>query len=148
MHSLCGEVHVGHPPHQIRSCNVRGSLPSKEHTWKKVGIEHVLPVVESFHLYDRVGRAVSHEEQLQVDRIPALVELCVQAGVDIPDYPTRRRAFPVYNVSGRVIDFERRFPKHDAPGQDINAYGFWDRRTKLSASESPDIQFKDLRGNL
>ncbi|KAI4369281.1 hypothetical protein MLD38_017740 [Melastoma candidum] len=143
--SLCGEVHVGCPPHGIRSCDVRGSLPSKEHTWRRVGVEHVLPVVESFHLYDRIGRAVSHEEKLQVDRIPAVVELCVQAGVDIPEHPTRRRAFPVYNVSGRVIDFERRFPKEDSPGQDINAYGFWDRRQKFSTSESSRLQFQSLR---
>lgn len=92
--SLCGEVHVGHAPHKIRTCDVRGSPSSKEHSWAKVGVEHVLPLVDSFHLYDRIGRAVSHNEMLEVDRIPAIVELCVQAGINIPEYPTRRRSFP------------------------------------------------------
>ncbi|XP_073015175.1 APO protein 3, mitochondrial-like isoform X2 [Primulina eburnea] len=89
--SVCGDVHVGDPPHKIRTCNVSGSQTNKEHVWERGGVEHVLPVVESFHLYDRLGRAVSHNERLQVDRIPAIVELCIQAGVDIPEYATRRR---------------------------------------------------------
>ncbi|KAI3409419.1 uncharacterized protein J3R85_019312, partial [Psidium guajava] len=125
--SLCGEVHIGNPPHQIKTCNT-GALSYKEHNWKCGGMEHILPVVESFHLYDWVGRAVSHNERLQVDRIPAIVELCVQAGIDIPEYPTRRRKFPVYNIAGRIVDYERRFPKDDLRGQGINTHGFWSRR--------------------
>nr|XP_023929673.1 APO protein 3, mitochondrial-like isoform X2 [Quercus suber] len=101
--SLCGEVHVGDPPHRIRTCDVAGSLKNKEHTWERGGVEHILPLVESFHLYDRLGRAVSHNEQLQVDRIPAIVELCVQAGFDIPEYPTRRRTFPIYSLAAIAI---------------------------------------------
>ncbi|KAH1262321.1 APO protein 3, mitochondrial [Glycine max] len=76
-------IHVGHAPHKIRTCDVRGSPSSKEHSWAKVGVEHVLPLVDSFHLYDRIGRAVSHNEMLEVDRIPAIVELCVQAATAV-----------------------------------------------------------------
>lgn len=122
--SICGDIHVGDPPHTIRTCNVRGSLPSKEHSWVKGGIGHVLPLVESFHLYDRIGRAVSHNEMLEVDRVPAIVELCIQAGVNVPEYPTRRRDFPVYCVAGRIIDFEKRFPKEISLVKDIDARGF------------------------
>ncbi|XP_038684405.1 APO protein 3, mitochondrial-like isoform X2 [Tripterygium wilfordii] len=128
--SVCGEVHIGHPPHKIKTCNIAGSRASKEHSWKSGDAEHVLPLVESFHLYDRLGRAVTHNERLQVDRIPALVELCVQAGFDIPEYPTRRRSIPAYSMAGRIIDFERRFPKGDAPGKDINPGGFWEKKKK------------------
>ncbi|XP_030948787.1 APO protein 3, mitochondrial-like [Quercus lobata] len=141
--SLCGEVHVGDPPHRIRTCDVAGSLKNKEHTWERGGVEHILPLVESFHLYDWVGRAVSHNEQLQVDRIPAIVELCVQAGFDIPEYPTRRRTFPIYSLVGKIIDFERRFPKEDTPGKDINTYGFWDKKKKSSEED----KFFDLHSN-
>ncbi|KAH7518910.1 hypothetical protein FEM48_Zijuj09G0221300 [Ziziphus jujuba var. spinosa] len=148
--SLCGEVHVGHPPHKIRTCDVTGSPASKEHGWKRGGMESVLPLVESFHLYDRIGRAVSHNEQLLVDRIPAIVELCVQAGVNIPEYPTRRRTFPVYSVAGRIIDFERRFPKGDFPGKDVNTYGFWENissKDKMSLDLlSEDIHAVAVRG--
>ncbi|XP_034700035.1 APO protein 3, mitochondrial-like [Vitis riparia] len=143
---LCGEVHVGHPPHKIRTCNVTGSPASKEHVWEIGGVEHVLPLVESFHLYDRLGRAVSHNERLQVDQIPAIVELCIQAGLDIPEYPTRRRTFPVYNVAGRMIDFERRFPKYDSPGKDINAYGFWEKRNQSSENKSMHLLADDVQG--
>ncbi|KAM7527066.1 hypothetical protein LguiB_030476 [Lonicera macranthoides] len=60
---LCGEVHVGHRPHKIKTCNVAGSPKSKEHVWERGGLEHVLPVVESFHLYDRIGRAIMRDGQ-------------------------------------------------------------------------------------
>ncbi|MBA0576471.1 hypothetical protein Golob_024248 [Gossypium lobatum] len=145
--SVCGEVHIGHRPHKIRTCNVMGSAASKEHCWRRGAVEHVLPLVESFHLYDRLGRAVSHNERLQVDRIPAILELCVQAGIDLPEYPTRRRVFPAYSISGRVIDFEKRFPKEDAPGKDIYACGFWQKRNNISDdNKSVDMQPCDLQG--
>lgn len=146
--SLCGEVHVGHPPHKIRTCDVPGSAASKEHTWTRGGVEHVLPVVESFHLYDRIGRAVSHNERLEVDRIPAIVELCVQAGVDIPNYPTRRRACPVYGIAGRIIDFEKRFPKEESLGKDIYACGFWEKRSTEDSNKSVELQTNDIHGLL
>lgn len=142
---VCGEVHVGKFPHKIRTCDVAGSLPTKEHNWGLGGIEHVLPVVESFHLYDRLGRAVSHEEQLQVDRIPAIVELCVQAGVDIPEYPTKRRLYPVYNIAGKMIDFERKFPRDFSSGKDIQPYGFWDKK---KTSEDRNSDFLSSSGNI
>ncbi|XP_014512359.1 APO protein 3, mitochondrial isoform X1 [Vigna radiata var. radiata] len=141
--SLCGEVHVGHPPHKIRTCDVKGSPSSKEHSWVKGGVEHVLPLVESFHLYDRIGRAVSHNEMLEVDRIPAIVELCVQAGFDIPEYPTRRRTFPVYCVAGRIIDFEKRFPKEMSLGADIEAHGFWYKKKKLNEDTNSMVMHSD-----
>ena len=145
--SLCGEVHVGCPPHKIRTCNVSGSKTNKEHTWEKGGIDQVLPVVESFHLYDRLGRAVSHNERLQVDRIPAIVELCIQAGVDILEYPTRRREFPLYRVAGRMIDFEKRFPKDDSSAKYINTYGFWESRKKpCEDKKSLNLQYDNIQG--
>ncbi|XP_023004574.1 APO protein 3, mitochondrial-like [Cucurbita maxima] len=147
---VCGEVHIGHPPHKIRTCNVAGSAPNKEHTWEIGGIQHVFPTVESFHLYDRIGRAVSHNEQLQVDRIPAVVELCIQAGVDIPEYPTRRRTFPIYNVAGRTIDFEKRFPKKFILEKGINSYGFWnDKKTvcvDTLSKNSDDLKVTAIQG--
>jgi len=36
--------------------------------------------------------------------IPAIVELCIQAGVDLPQYPTRRRTAPVRMIGKKVID--------------------------------------------
>ncbi|XP_020679196.1 APO protein 3, mitochondrial [Dendrobium catenatum] len=149
---VCEEVYVGKFPHQIRTCDVAGSLPTKEHCWVPGGTEHVLPVIDSFHLYDRLGRAVSHEERLQVDRIPAIVELCVQAGMDISEYPTKRRVYPVYNIAGKLIDFERKFPRDYSSGKDIEPHGFWLRKkdrihcSTPSFSANEDLQDIALRG--
>lgn len=145
---VCGEVHIGNFPHRIRTCNVAGSLRTKEHSWGVGGLEHVLPTVYSFHLYDRLGRAVSHEEQLRVDRIEAITELCVQAGLDIPEYPTRRRVFPVYNVAGKMIDFERKFPREGySSGTDIEPYGFWLKKKSgqsISQSSSAEGDIREI----
>lgn len=40
-----------------------------------------------------------HEQRFSIPRIPAVVELCIQAGVDIPDFPTKRRRKPIIRVS-------------------------------------------------
>lgn len=38
------------------------------------------------------------------ERIPAVVELCIQAGVDIPEYPSRRRTNPIRMIGKKIID--------------------------------------------
>jgi hypothetical protein len=118
---------------------VRGSQKSKEHSWERGGFEHILPVEESFHLYDRLGRVLSQNERLEVDRVPAIVELCIQARVDMPEYPTRRRHFPIYRVARRLIDFEMRFPKDETSVKVINAFGIWQSLRELSGVQKcPD----------
>ncbi|XP_059306033.1 APO protein 3, mitochondrial-like isoform X2 [Lycium ferocissimum] len=145
--SFCSEVHVGHPPHKIRTCDVSGSQKNKEHTWQRGGAEHIVPVVESFHLYDRLGRAVSHNERLEVDRIPALVELCIQAGVDLHEYPTRRRKFPIYRVAGKLLDFEKRFPKDDLSWKDIETSKSKETMKKLSGDgKYLNLHYDDIKG--
>ncbi|KAJ6294378.1 hypothetical protein OIU76_022451 [Salix suchowensis] len=45
---------------------------------------------KSYHLYDRVGKPrVVHDESRKVPHIPAIVELCIQAGVDLEKHPTK-----------------------------------------------------------
>ncbi|XP_027193056.1 APO protein 3, mitochondrial-like [Cicer arietinum] len=89
---------------------------------------------------------------LLVDRIPAIVELCVQAGVDIPEYPTRRRTYPVYCVAGRIIDFEKRFPKEISLDKDIDERGFPYNKKRLNQDTNAmemrcdDIQAVAVRG--
>ncbi|PKA66398.1 APO protein 3, mitochondrial [Apostasia shenzhenica] len=144
---LCEEVSIGDSPHQIRTCDVAGSLPTKAHYWVPGGIEHILPVIDSFHLLDRLGRAVSHEERLRVDRIPAIVELCVQAGVDIVEYPTKRRDYPVYNIAGKLIDFERKFSRDYSSGIDVEPHGFWLRKKDIEHADSMSVLAdNDLQG--
>lgn len=55
-------------------------------------------------MYDPFGRRIRHETRFSYDRIPAVVELCIQAGVQLPEYPSRRRTEPVRMMGKKVID--------------------------------------------
>lgn len=70
----------------------------------KASINDVLLPVESYHMYDPFGRRIKHETRFNYDRIPAVVELCIQAGVDLPEYRSRRRTEPVRMIGKKVTD--------------------------------------------
>lgn len=55
-------------------------------------------------MYDPYGRRIRHETRFNYDRIPAVVELCIQAGVELPEYPSRRRSEPIRMLGKKVID--------------------------------------------
>jgi hypothetical protein len=107
-------------------------LPSSLYEGVAKLIDDILVTVESFHLYDRVGRAVTHKERFMVDRLPAIIELCIQAGLDLPDFPTKRRAYPVYMVAGKIVDFEKCSPPKDSNSMDVDegfeSRDFWDSK--------------------
>lgn len=94
--------------HEVRTCmGPKGGFRSAMHVWRKGGVQDVVFFPKCFHLYDRVGKPrVGHDERFSVPRIPAILELCIQAGLDLPKYPTRRRTHPVYSIEGRIVDFE------------------------------------------
>eukprot|EP01018_Ginkgo_biloba_P018413 Gb_36551 [translate_table: standard] len=103
----CSEVHVGVVGHPFKTCQgpnygARKSL----HEWTKCHIDDILVPVESYHLFDRLRKRLTHEERFAVERIPAIVELCIQAGVDLPQYPTRRRVEPVFYMGKTLLDPE------------------------------------------
>ncbi|XP_052200555.1 APO protein 1, chloroplastic isoform X2 [Diospyros lotus] len=103
--SECSEVHVAHSGHCIQNCH--GPTSSKRrgfHSWVKGSINDVLLPIESYHMYDPFGPRIKHDTRFNYDRIPALVELCIQAGVDIPEYPSRRRTKPVRMIGRKLID--------------------------------------------
>ncbi|KAJ1437584.1 APO domain [Sesbania bispinosa] len=105
---LCNEVHISYVGHEIRTCTgPKSRLRSAMHDWRKGGVRDVVFFPKCFHLYDRVGKPrVGHDERFIVPRIPAIVELCIQAGLDLEKYPTKRRTKPVYCIEGRIADFE------------------------------------------
>ncbi|KAL2906414.1 APO protein 1 chloroplastic [Bienertia sinuspersici] len=103
--SECSEIHVAEAGHRIKNCN--GSSSNKrqgEHLWVKGSINDVLILIESYHLFDPFGRRIKHETRFDYDRIPAIVELCIQAGVDIPGYPSRRRTKPIRMIGKKIIE--------------------------------------------
>ncbi|XAR66955.1 hypothetical protein NMG60_11013352 [Bertholletia excelsa] len=103
--SECSEIHVAHSGHDIQNCH--GSTSSKRrsfHSWVKGSINDVLLPIESYHMYDPFGPRIKHETRFNYDRIPAVVELCIQAGVELPEYPSRRRTKPIRMLGKKVID--------------------------------------------
>lgn len=94
--------------HEIRTCTgLKSGFRSATHVWRKGRVTDVLFFPKSYHLFDRVGKPrVLHKESRRVPRIPAIVELCIQAGLDLEKHPTKRRTKPVYSIEGRIVDFE------------------------------------------
>lgn len=96
----CTEIHVGPVGHPFKSCRGPGAPARKGvHDWTNAFVEDIVVQLEAYHLYDRLGKRISHEERFAIPRIPAVVELCIQAGVDIPEYPTKRRRKPIIRIS-------------------------------------------------
>ena len=70
------------------------------------GIRDLAPFPYCFHLFDRaVKPRIVHKERHLVPRLPAVVELCIQAGLNLPEFPARRRTKPVCYIDGRIVDF-------------------------------------------
>ncbi|GAB2299554.1 APO protein 2, chloroplastic [Dionaea muscipula] len=96
----CNEVHVGPIGHPFKSCRggQQASIRKGLHDWSNAVIEDIVVPVDAYHLYDRLGKRIPHVERFSIPRIPAVVELCIQAGVDVPEFPTKRRRKPVIRV--------------------------------------------------
>lgn len=105
---FCSEVHIGEVGHEIRTCEGPDSgSRNSMHVWRPGTVKDVVGFPYCYHLFDRVGKArVVHKEKYVVPRLPAILELCIQAGVDVERYPTKRRTRPVYSIDGRIADFE------------------------------------------
>ncbi|KAK4764534.1 hypothetical protein SAY86_025624 [Trapa natans] len=105
---FCSEVHIGHVGHEIRTCSgPKSGFRNATHVWRKGGVHDVVSFPKCFHLYDRVGNPrVGHDERRIIPQIPAILELCIQSGVDLQKYPSKRRSKPVYSIEGRIIDFD------------------------------------------
>ncbi|XP_043695374.1 APO protein 2, chloroplastic-like isoform X1 [Telopea speciosissima] len=102
----CNEIHVGSVGHPFKSCKgPRTEVRRGRHEWTNSTVQDVLLPVEAFHLFDRLGKRITHQERFSIPRIPAVVELCIQAGVDLPDLPTKRRRKPVIRIGrNEIID--------------------------------------------
>uniref|UniRef100_A0A2P2K9Q8 Uncharacterized protein MANES_09G102900 n=1 Tax=Rhizophora mucronata TaxID=61149 RepID=A0A2P2K9Q8_RHIMU len=96
----CNEIHVGPEGHPFKSCRGKYAAVRKGlHLWTNASVEDVLVPIETYHLYDRLARRIPHEERFSIPRIPAVVELCIQAGVDIPEFLAKRRRKPVIRIN-------------------------------------------------
>ncbi|KAJ7975556.1 APO protein [Quillaja saponaria] len=142
--SECSEVHVGQTGHHIKNClGLTSSQRHSFHSWVKGSISDVLVPIESYHLYDPFGRRIKHETRFEYDRIPAIVELCIQAGVDIPEYPSRRRAQPIRMLGRRVID-RGGFIEEPKPWRSAESYSLFDFDTYRASERFPPPPSPDV----
>ncbi|XP_057795300.1 APO protein 2, chloroplastic-like [Salvia miltiorrhiza] len=122
----CNEIHVGPIGHPFKSCRgSRASIRKGAHEWGKADVEDILVPLEAYHLYDRLGNRITHDERFSVPRVPAVVELCIQAGVDLPEYPTKRRRKPIIRIGKKEFvdadESELPDPDPEAPKPEILA---------------------------
>ncbi|XP_074275886.1 APO protein 2, chloroplastic isoform X2 [Silene latifolia] len=96
----CNEIHVGPIGHPFRSCRGSGAaIRHGVHDWTSAMIDDILVPVDAYHLYDRLRKRIAHDERFSIPRIPAVVELCIQAGVYIPEYPAKRRRKAIIRIN-------------------------------------------------
>ncbi|PKU60617.1 APO protein 1, chloroplastic [Dendrobium catenatum] len=101
----CPEVYVGSTGHLIQDCSGPQNVKRRSrHVWVRGTINDVLIPTEAYHLFDPFGHRIKHETRFNYERIPAVVELCIQAGVELSQYPSRRRSIPVRMLGKKVID--------------------------------------------
>ncbi|KAJ0264672.1 APO protein 4 [Hirschfeldia incana] len=83
---FCSEVFVGKEGHLIQTCRSyirRGN--NRLHEWVPGSINDVLVPVESFHLNNMSQGVIRHQQRFDYDRVPAILELCCQAGAIHPE---------------------------------------------------------------
>ncbi|ERM99402.1 hypothetical protein AMTRI_Chr12g266920 [Amborella trichopoda] len=81
---FCSEVYVGEEGHQIRTCcGYRRGAKKQLHRWINGGFEHILVPVDAYHLRTMFQDVIKHDERFDYERIPAVLELCDQAGASI-----------------------------------------------------------------
>ncbi|CAN1326105.1 APO protein 2, chloroplastic, partial [Linum perenne] len=85
----CDEIHVGPEGYPFKTCKGKyASVRKGLHEWTGAVVEDIIVPIESYHLFDSLGNRIHHDQRFMIPRVPAVVELCIQAGVDHPEYPT------------------------------------------------------------
>ncbi|WJX69101.1 hypothetical protein P8452_53393 [Trifolium repens] len=83
---FCPEIYIGEQGHLIPTCRgYKHRAKDRVHEWVKGGLNDILVPVETFHLNNMFQSVIRHDQRFDFDRIPAVVELCWQAGADPHD---------------------------------------------------------------
>lgn len=83
---FCSEVYIGKQGHLIRTCHgYKRRSKNQVHEWISGGVNDILVPVEAFHLKKKPQEIIKHQQRFDFDRIPAVVELCLQAGAHLDD---------------------------------------------------------------
>ncbi|EEF35167.1 APO protein 4, mitochondrial [Ricinus communis] len=83
---FCPEVHIGERGHLIQTCwGYRRGAKNRVHEWIGGGLNDILVPVETFRLNSTFQKVIKHDQRFDFDRVPAIVELCRQAGAYVTD---------------------------------------------------------------
>ncbi|KAH7533037.1 hypothetical protein FEM48_Zijuj04G0087400 [Ziziphus jujuba var. spinosa] len=101
---FCSEVYVGKEGHSIQTCcGYRRNAKNWVHEWIVGGLSDILVPVKTFHLECVHQDVIKHHQIFDFERVPAVVELCWQAGAVPSDedlYPSTHNI----QVSCAVVD--------------------------------------------
>ncbi|KAH9292441.1 hypothetical protein KI387_042374, partial [Taxus chinensis] len=87
----CSEIFIGHTGHHILTCRgPKRGAKNLMHVWIEGNINDIIIPLEAFHLHDMFQGVIKHDQRFDFARLPAIMELCIQAGVNLRAYPTER----------------------------------------------------------
>lgn len=88
----CPEIHVGPTGHKAQNCGAhKHQQRNGQHGWQSSVLDDLIPPKYVWHVPD-VNEPLDRELRSFYGQAPAVVELCVQAGADVPEQykPTMR----------------------------------------------------------
>ncbi|RVW68437.1 APO protein 4, mitochondrial [Vitis vinifera] len=83
---FCPEVYIGEQGHLIQTCyGYKRRSKNQVHEWISGSLNDILVPVETFHLQKMFQDVIKHHQRFDFDRVPAVFELCLQAGADLDE---------------------------------------------------------------
>ena len=70
----------------MKTCHgFKRMIKDRPHKWCPGNLNDILVPVQAFHLKEMFQDEIKHDQRFDFARVPAVLELCHQAGADIPD---------------------------------------------------------------
>ncbi|ESW21955.1 hypothetical protein PHAVU_005G114000 [Phaseolus vulgaris] len=108
---FCPEIYIGEQGHLIQTCwGYKHRAKNRVHEWIKGGLNDILVPVETFHLNYMFQSVIRHNERFDFDRIPAVVELCWQAGADLQEENLNSSSWNLEAASESVPESQHLLP--------------------------------------
>ncbi|XP_030930244.1 APO protein 4, mitochondrial [Quercus lobata] len=108
---FCQEVYIGEKGHLIQTCcGYKRRAKNRVHEWISGGLNDILVPVETFHLQNMFQDVIKHQQRFDFDRVPAVVELCWQAGANPYDEDMCSSNWNLENVSTAIEGAESLSP--------------------------------------
>ncbi|XP_057458708.1 APO protein 4, mitochondrial [Lotus japonicus] len=108
---FCPEIYIGEKGHLIQTCRgYKHRAKHQVHEWVQGGLNDILVPVETFHLKNMFQSVIRHNQRFDFDRIPAVVELCWQAGADPHDENLNSSNWNLEDANGIVDGTESLSP--------------------------------------